>query len=70
MIELKVVQHYVTPGKQMIKVWRDGVFVATIYPHQDGIRIVSKYMTDVIMEPPFSQGDTKVLAAVVILGEG
>jgi len=34
----------------MVECWRDGVFVAAIYPHQDGIRIVSKYMTDMLKE--------------------
>lgn len=49
-IELKVASHGILPGKQMVECWRDGVFVASIYPHQDGIRIVSKYMTGVIKE--------------------
>lgn len=49
-IELKVASHGMLPGRQMVECWRNGVFVAAIYPHQDGIRIVSKYMTDVIKE--------------------
>lgn len=31
----------------MVEFWRDGVFVAAIYPHKDGIRIISKYMDGV-----------------------
>lgn len=32
------------PNKEMVEYWRDGKFIAGIYPHQDGIRVVSKYM--------------------------
>ncbi len=45
--EFKVVPHSMLLGKQAVECWRDGVFVAGIYPHQDGIRIVSKYMDGV-----------------------
>lgn len=49
-IEFRVKPHEVSPGKQMIEFHRDGVFVAGIYPHEDGIRIVSKYMDGVKYE--------------------
>ena len=49
-IELKVVNHKTLPGKKVVECWRDGVFVAAIYPHLDGVRIVSKYMADVYKE--------------------
>jgi len=39
--------HGELPGKQIVEVWSDGVFVATIYPHEDGILIISKYMDGV-----------------------
>jgi len=48
--EFRVVPHSKVPGSQAIECWRDGVFVAGFYPHQDGIRIVSKFMTDVTKE--------------------
>ena len=48
--EFKVRPHGILPGKEMVECWRDGVFVAGIYPHRDGIRIVSKYMTRVEQE--------------------
>uniref|UniRef100_A0A6M3MAZ8 Uncharacterized protein n=1 Tax=viral metagenome TaxID=1070528 RepID=A0A6M3MAZ8_9ZZZZ len=48
--EFRVVPHSMLPGKQAVECWRDGKFVAGIYPHQDGIRIISKYMTDVSKE--------------------
>lgn len=51
--ELKVVGHRFLPGKKAVECWRDGVFVAGIYPHQDGIRIVSKYLDGVIEEHSF-----------------
>lgn len=31
----------------MVKVWRDGKFVASIYAHEDGLRVVSKYLDGV-----------------------
>jgi len=55
--------HDLLPGKQMVEFWRDGQFVAGIYPHQDGIKVVSKYMISVSEEvglPP---------AAIIFLGK-
>jgi len=34
-------------GNPMVEVWRDGEFIADIYGHQDGIRVVSKYLDGV-----------------------
>jgi len=48
--EFRVKPHGILPGNQMVEFWRDGVFVAGIYPHEDGFRIVSKYMTRVELE--------------------
>ena len=31
-------------GKPMVEVWLEGEFIASIYVHEDGIRIVSKYL--------------------------
>ncbi|GAI95508.1 unnamed protein product [marine sediment metagenome] len=45
--EFRVKPHGTLPGNQMVEFWRDGVFVAGIYPHEDGIRIVSKYIDGV-----------------------
>lgn len=58
MIELRLASHGLLPGSRMVECWRDGVFVAAIYPHQDGIRIVSKYMTDMLKEeePAYHDG--------------
>ncbi len=33
--------------KPMVEAWKDGEFVAAIYSHDDGIRIVSKYLDGV-----------------------
>ena len=49
-IEFRIKPHGVLPGKQMVEFHRDGVFVAGIYPHEDGIRIVSKYIDGVKYE--------------------
>lgn len=51
--EFKVKPHGILPGNQMVEVWSDGVFVAGVYPHEDGIRIVSKYMDWVMQEPGY-----------------
>jgi len=48
--EFKVKPHSTLLGSHMVEYWRDGVFVAGIYPHEDGIRVVSKYMTRVVTE--------------------
>jgi len=59
----KVCPHDLVPGKTMVEYWRRGEFVAGIYPHQDGIRIVSKFITGVAEDPSYPQ-------AVVIKLEG
>jgi len=51
--EFRVKPHGILPGNQMVECWRDGVFVAGIYPHEDGIRIVSKYMDGVKQVPGY-----------------
>ncbi len=51
--EFKVCPHGQLPDKEMVEYWQDGVFIAGIYPHEDGIRVVSKYMKDVSKDPTF-----------------
>ena len=51
--EFSVKPHGILPSNQMVEFWRDGVFVAGIYPHEDGLRIVSKYMDGVEHEPGY-----------------
>lgn len=58
----KVCPHGNLPGKQMVEFWRDGKFAAGIYPHQDGVRVVSKFMIGAREEPGFPQ------SAVIMLG--
>jgi len=48
--EFRVVPHSLISGSQMVECWRDGRLVAGIYPHQKGIRIISKYLADVSRE--------------------
>ena len=45
-MEFRITTHMVT-GKPMVEVWRDGEFIASIYDHEDGMRIVSKYLDGV-----------------------
>ena len=59
----KVCPHDMLPDKMMVEYWRDGKFAAGIYPRQDGIRIVSKFITGVAEDPGYPQ-------AVVIKLEG
>ena len=66
--EFRVVPHVMLHGKQAVECWRDGKFVAGIYPHQDGIRIVSKFMTDVFKErEPAYAGSQWLHSAIVKL---
>ena len=68
--EFRVVPHSMLLGKQAVECWRDGKFVAGIYPHQDGIRIVSKFITDIIKEAePADAGGQWLPSAIVKLGE-
>ncbi len=45
-MEFRIATHTVT-GKPMVEVWREGEFIASIYVHEDGLRIVSKYLDGV-----------------------
>ena len=45
--------HDKLPGKMMVEYWQDGKFIAGIYPHEDGIRIVSKYLDGVTTDPSY-----------------
>ena len=65
--KFRVVPNGVISDKEMIEYWRDGKFIAGIYTHEDGIRIVSKYMTGVSMEAPPAAGTRLPPAAIVEL---
>lgn len=45
--EFKVKPHDEIYGKEMVEYWLNGKFIAGIYPHQDGIRVVSKHLLGV-----------------------
>ena len=45
-MEFRIGTHTVT-GKPMVEVWKDGLFIAYIYGHEDGMRLVSKYLDGV-----------------------
>jgi len=59
----KVRPHDRLLDKTMVEYWRGKEFVAGIYPHQDGIRIVSRFITGIAEDPGYPQ-------AVVIKLEG
>ena len=68
--EFRVVPHSILRDKLAVECWRDGKFVAGIYPHQDGIRIVSIYMTGVSKEEePAWAGGQWLPSVIVKLGE-
>lgn len=50
MINFRLATHSTT-HKPMVEVWRDDTFVASIYGHQEGIRVVSKYYDGIQGEP-------------------
>jgi len=53
-MEFRIAPHTLT-GKPMVEVWQGGEFIASIYAHEDGLRIVSKYLDGVqheIAMPP------------------
>lgn len=48
--QFRVVPHSIVPGALVVECWRDGQFVAAVYEHEGGLRIVSKYMGLVVKE--------------------
>lgn len=55
---------YSTTDEPMVEVWRDDTFVASIYGHEEGVRLVSKYFDGVAYDPGFPP------AVVIKLSEG
>lgn len=49
--QFRVVPHKELPGKHMVEYWEGEKFIAGIYPHKDGIRVVSKYYTGIMHDP-------------------
>jgi len=49
MHEFKVKRHTEREG-DMVEVWIDGRFMAGIYPHERGIRVISRYLKEVVKE--------------------
>jgi len=45
-VEFRVAIHTATGGA-MVEVWHDARFIASIFTHKDGLRIVSKYLDGV-----------------------
>ena len=51
-MEFRIATHTLT-RRLMVEVWRDGKFIAAIYDHDDGIRIVSKYLDGMEQEASY-----------------
>ena len=45
-MEFRLGEHIVT-GVPMVEVWEDGTFIASIYGHEEGLHVVSKYLDGV-----------------------
>lgn len=54
-IKFRLATHTET-GEPMVEVWRDDIFVAGIYGHEKGVRLVSKYFDGVEHEPNYPPG--------------
>ncbi len=52
MIKFKLATNNIT-SKPMVEVWRDDTFVASIYGHEEGIHLVSKYFDGVEHNPDY-----------------
>ncbi len=52
MIEFKLVTH-LQSGRPMVEVFRDDIFIAGIYGHEEGIHLVSKYFDGVEHNPDY-----------------
>jgi len=42
-VEFRIADQAITSDK-MVEVWREGEFIAGIYPHDEGLRVVSKHL--------------------------
>jgi hypothetical protein len=49
MTAFKFAIHGVT-GEEVVEVWVDGLFRAVIYPHSNGIQVLSRYVESVVKE--------------------
>jgi hypothetical protein len=39
--------------RQVVEVWKDDVFVASIYPHEKSITVVSKFLKKVVVDEKY-----------------
>jgi len=51
-----VIATHTQSGEPMVEVWRDDVFVAGIYAHEEGVQLVSKYFDGVEHKPDYPPG--------------
>ena len=49
MVKFRLSTHTAT-DQPMVEVWRDDTFVASIYVHEEGVRLVSKYFDGVVYD--------------------
>ncbi|MBA7620570.1 hypothetical protein ES703_27922 [subsurface metagenome] len=68
-MEFRIVTHMMTE-RPMVEVWQDGKFVASIYGHDDGVKIVSKYLDGVEPEPGYPPAVVVHLSKVEAADEG
>lgn len=46
MMELRLAEHLVTPGKTVVEIWDGDTLRGAIYPTDEGVKIVSKYFAE------------------------
>ncbi len=60
-MEFKTTEHMVTGGP-CAEIWDGDTFVAGIYLHDDGVRVVSKYMDGVKVDNGYPPAATVILS--------
>lgn len=63
MINFRVAEHS-QMNAPMVEVWRDGEFIAAIYGHDKGVRVMSKYFDGVCYE------EAETISVIVRLSSG
>jgi hypothetical protein len=44
MTKFILVDHWFKPGVKAVEIWKDGRFIGSIYPTENGVKIVSKHL--------------------------
>ncbi len=50
MVRFEITSHSTKPNIQIIEVWQGNDFIASIYPTEDGIKLISKFIINPVEE--------------------